>query len=491
MKRFSLDFGPWEPDMALLEGKQAPEARNVIPAKRGYLPMRGLAPMPTPAVAGRVTDAICLKIFNDDLHFFACTDSAIYHLESGAWASSLSGQSGTGTHIVAFGTDCYALFGGALYKSQTNQGATTFSAVSDAPSGEAMGIIRDFLVIGCLSDAPNGIQWSAIDNPDSWPTPGTDAAQAVQSDTQSFPEGGRVMAIVGGISGSAGGAGDGLIFLEQSIMRAVYVGSPLIFQFDSVDRQHGTRSPLSPVVIGTSCVFLADDGWRITDGTGSKNLGSERVDAWFSRECDLTRRHEVRGAHDAAKRLAIWSFPSATAPAGVHDRLLIYNYALDLWSYAVADTECLMPAFQPGLTLEDLDAYGSLDNLPFTSLDDPAIRPGCFTLMAFNPQHKICTFNGPAPEAIIETGEFGGQRMMLHGLRPLVDSAEARAAPLYRSRQMDAMRAAAPETRQNREGICHQHISAAYFAARIRIPQNSEWTHAVGVEALYEEEGGL
>ena len=93
--------------------------------------------------------------------------------------------------------------------------------------------------------------------------------------------------------------------------------------------------------------------------------------------------------------------------------------------------------------------------------------------------------------AVLETGEFGGQRMMLHGLRPLVDSAEARALPLYRTRQMDAMRVTGRETRQNREGICHQHISASYFAARVRIPENVNWTHAVGVEALYEEEGGL
>ena len=31
----TLEFGPWEPDAALLAGQQAPEARNVIPAKRG------------------------------------------------------------------------------------------------------------------------------------------------------------------------------------------------------------------------------------------------------------------------------------------------------------------------------------------------------------------------------------------------------------------------------------------------------------------------
>ena len=42
--RVKLDFGAWEPDAALLDGGHAPEARNVIPARRGYRPMHGLAP---------------------------------------------------------------------------------------------------------------------------------------------------------------------------------------------------------------------------------------------------------------------------------------------------------------------------------------------------------------------------------------------------------------------------------------------------------------
>lgn len=493
LKRFTLEFGAWEPDAALLEGKQAPEAKNIIPARRGYVPMKGLAPMPPAALPGAVTAACSLRLFNDSLHFFACTADSIFHLENGAWNEAASGSEGDGSNaeILVFGENVYALFGGALCKAAESGGSVSFSEVSDAAGGETMGILRDFLVLGRTADGPNCIRWSAINAPESWPTPGTDAAQAVQADMQAFPEGGRVQAIVGGIAGSAGGAGDGLIFLEQAIMRASYVGAPLVFQFDSVDRQHGCAAPRSPVVIGTSCVFLADDGWRITDGSGSKSLGAERIDAWFFRECASSRKHEVRGAHDTRQRLAFWSFASERAPAGLHDRLLMYNYILDQWTYAEVDTECLFPAWQPGFTLEELDQFGSLDALPFASLDDPALRPGSLSLMAFNGSHKLCAFNGPELPAVLETGEFGGQRMMLHGLRPLVDSAEALALPLYRTRQMDAERKAGQETRQNREGICHQHISASYFAALVNIPGNVNWSHAVGVEALYEEEGGM
>jgi hypothetical protein len=42
-----------------------------------------------------------------------------------------------------------------------------------------------------------------------------------------------------------------------------------------------------------------------------------------------------------------------------------------------------------------------------------------------------------------------------------------------------------------RDGVCYQHLSTVYLAARVRVPAGQNWKAAVGVEALVELEGGM
>ncbi|HIU18277.1 MAG TPA: hypothetical protein IAB01_07495 [Candidatus Avidesulfovibrio excrementigallinarum] len=482
-----LAFGPWEPDAALLDGRQAPEARNVVPGRRGYRPLHGLSPQVYPALDSQVRAGFSLKGTDGSLLTLAATDSAIYALENGVWTSRYSGSAASPTRAFAeYGPAVYALFGTQLLKSAVTTGnAEPFAPVEGAPAAEVLGVIRDFVVLGRLSQSLNGIRWSGLDRPDEWPEPGSNDAQYIQSDMQIFPSGGRVQAIVGGVGGV-----DGLIFLERAIQRATYVGSPYIFQFDVVDRAGGCLAPASPVVCGNVCLYLAEDGWRMTDGASVKSIGVERVDDWFFQHCATDRTGEVRGVHDPENRIALWTFPSDAAPAGVCDRILLYNYAADRWSWGEIATETVFPDYTRGLTLEELDAFGPLDSLPFASLDVAALQNGRQTLSAFNAGHQLAGFNGDTLEAVIDTAEQGGSRMMVHGLRPLVDSGAAQALPVFRNRQMDARRFGVC-TKQQRDGVCCQHLSTVYLAARVNIPAGEPWSHAVGVEALTEPEGGL
>ena len=80
--------------------------------------------------------------------------------------------------------------------------------------------------------------------------------------------------------------------------------------------------------------------------------------------------------------------------------------------------------------------------------------------------------------------------MFVHGFRPLVDSGKAEALPIYRSRQQDA-RKGGKYTKQQRDGVCYQHLSTVYLAARVKVPAGEAWRSAVGVEALVEMEGGM
>ena len=77
-----------------------------------------------------------------------------------------------------------------------------------------MAIVKEFLVLGDLTGNRQRIQWSAMDDADTWPETGTDDAAAKQSDYQHFPEGGRVMAVMGAV-----GQTDGIVFLERAVQR--------------------------------------------------------------------------------------------------------------------------------------------------------------------------------------------------------------------------------------------------------------------------------
>lgn len=482
MNIVTVEFGPWEPDAALLNGQQAPEARNVIPMKRGYAPIPTLTPL-TPSLGSAALEVFASKAMDDTLVTAAATSSGIRMLEAGAWVTRYSGTPVSDNRYFAqYGDAIYATFGNVLLK-QTTPG-TAFSAVSGAPTGEILSVIRDFLVLGRVGGTDNEIRWSGIDRPDSWPAPGSNTAQYEQSDNQVFPEGGRVMAIVGGVGGT-----DGIVFLERAIQRMTYVGTPYIFQFDPIDREFGLRAEKSAVVCGGLCCYLSGDGWRMTDGASVKNIGAERVDDWFFDRCDLSRIGEVKGAHDPQKRLAAWSFPSSAAPAGVHDTLLIYSYALDKWSYSRIKCECVYSDWARGVTLDELDSYGDLDDLPFDSLDSEALKAGGRALGAVTTGHKLGSFSGPVAEAIIDTAEAGGKRMMVHGFRPLVDGGNAEALPIWRILQMNG-RQAGEYSQQMRDGVCYQHISCDYVSARVKLPFGEGWTRALGVEALVEEEGG-
>ena len=509
--RTMLEFGAWEPDAALLNGMQAPEACNVIPEKRGYRPVPAMNTGKYDALPGAALEVFSSKDMDDDLTTLAATAGGIYALEFDedlqklVWAQRYDLPTATSDiYFARYGDAAYALYGSALLKQAA--AGTDFEPVNtasgydyDAPAGAVMGTIRDFLVIGRLGSNPGAIRWSGIDRPDEWPTPGTNAAQYIQSDIQVFPVGGKVMSIVGAVGGV-----DGLIFMERAIHRATYVGPPYIMQFDPVDHEQGTIAEKSPVVCGTMCFYLSEDGWKVTDGASVRPIGNGRVDRWFFSQCAPDRIREVRGVHDSAHRLAVWSFPTTGAPAGTHDLLLIYSYTLDKWSYAQCSVECLFSDYSRGVTLEELDALmpqavpvsmGGIDTpkppRPFDSMDSDSLKNGMRILGCVDTSHKMGAFTGSPMQAVIETAEHGGARMMVHGLRPLVDCGNAQARPIWRVVQRNQRSYGNYTMQSRRDGICYQHLSCDYVAAGVLIPEGEEWHHAVAVEGVIEEEGGL
>ena len=495
MTKQKLEFGSWEPDAAIYQGMQACEACNVLPMKRGYRPMASLAYDDfIEAAPGRVLAALSAKFVPDEVSTIIATHDGIYSLENKKWVRKYSGTAvNDNRQLCLYGSDVYCIFGRTLVRATTDASIVgNFTAVSGAPAGELLCVVQDFLVIGRTRDNEAGIHWSAIDDPTTWPAVGSDDAQFKQSDVQIFPEGGKVQAIVGGLSAGI----TGLVFLERGVQLMTYTGSPYIFQFSPLERSRGLLSSKSPVVAGGFCIYLSEDGWRITDGSSVKSIGDERVDRWFFSRCASDRLTDVVGVHDINNRVIWWAFASQGCADDVYDSVLIYNYAQDRWAWGKMAIEFMFSDFARGISLDDLDRYKdaqgrpNIDALPFTSLDVPSLKPGQAVLGGFTADHRLGAFQGKNLEAIVTTSEIGGDRMMVHGLRPIVDCGNAQAAPIYRSREMDLQKVG-KLTKQQRDGVCYQHVSTVYLSAQVVIPAGIVWNSVVGVEALVEPEGGM
>ncbi|MDL2285710.1 hypothetical protein LJB93_03090, partial [Desulfovibrio sp. OttesenSCG-928-F07] len=339
--------------------------------------------------------------------------------------------------------------------------------------------------LGNLSAYPNAVRWSAIDNPLDWPEPGSNDAQYKQADIQIFPGGGAVQAIATGMS-----AYEGLVFCETSIYRAQYVGSPYIFQFTAVDKNRGTIAPRSVIQASNYVYFLSEDGFYATDGAQVRNIGLERVNLWWRDNSDENRRHETMAVYNPVAGVVAWAFASSSCPPDRFDRLMIFHPELNRFSLVYQDVELIYTDASRGLTLEDLDAYGPLDELTF-SLDSKGLKGGVAVLGAFNIEHKTVLFAGKAREAALETVEKGGTGMFIHGVRPIIDGAEASVVLLHRNFQKDTLQVLNCAAPSKRDGIAYGRCSTRYARAQVHIPAGVDWTHAQGVEVYYEEEGNI
>jgi hypothetical protein len=482
-----VPFAPWEPDRALLGGKHAPEAQGVLPSIAGYVPWPSFWPEPnTPPLPGTFRGAVSLHDVNGIPMLLAGTDNGLYHLYNHEWVELGNGY-GTAERwdFARYGNTLIAVNGANTPQYATLQegGITEFAPIETAPAASSVEIVREFVMLGGVDKTK--VRWSAIGNPLDWPEPGSNDAQYKLSDEQDFPDTGSAVAVSGALSGL-----DVVIFTERAIHRGTFVGAPYFFQFEILDKGRGTIAPASVVTGSNVIYFLAEEGFFATNGAELKNIGIERINAWFRAESEDSRRHETRGALDPISGIVFWTFAGTGSGEGYHNRMLAYHPALDQWSYAKVDTAGIYAGFSLGYTLEDLDAIGPLDDLPL-SLDSRAWKGGVPCLSAYSPDMRLGRFLGAPLAADIGTAETGGERMLVHGIRPLIDGAQASVTLLFRDFQHNPCRSVecAPISAFN--GVSYTHVSTRYARAVIHVPAGKNWSHAIGCDVLTEKEGAI
>src|SRR5262249_27044852 len=233
---------------------------------------------------------------------------------------------------------------------------SNFAALSGSPPrARYVTVVGDFAVLGCLSTNDRKVRNSAINDATGW-TVGTNLC-----DEQEFPDGGRVTGIAGGEFG--------WILQEKSIRKMdFHAGADIAFSFERVEREHGAAAGYSVVSTINAVFFLSDDGFYAFGANGLVPIGAQRVNKWFQQNSDTAPFFSVVAFADPYAPRIAWAFFNA-ASSTTFDRLLIYDWQLDRWSYGEVSAQFWATSVTTGLTLEGLDIYGSIDTGVPYSLD--------------------------------------------------------------------------------------------------------------------------
>jgi hypothetical protein len=465
-----IKFGEWLPDLPEFNNPGLVEAKNCIPVDDSY------TDFPALAVSGSALAAAPLGAFAaiDDSgipEIYAGTATALYERTGTSWTSRSASAMAASSYwrFAQFDARVFATDAIDRVQYKTIGAAANFTALTVAPFARQIGVINRFLFLGDLDQGAGQIsymvQWSTINNPLDWPTPGGALALAGQAGQQ------VLQAEAGAVTAISGGQFWGLILQKRAITRFTYVGGDQVFQIDNVDRTHGCWAPQSHVQIGNLSYFMAHDGFYVTDGQQVKPIGDGKVDRWVTNRLNQGLLEKMTAGVDWANKCIYWSFPTVdTTP----DTILIYSLTKNRFSWAEQDTQLVFSSYSEAVTLEGLDAlYATLEDIGI-SLDSSVWQGGVPTIMGFSAS-KLATFTGASEDATFETAErdenpFG--RIFVRGVRPLVTGSPTAVtvALAARDTQDNSSRVFGSETtRTTRTGVCDFRQQARFLSSRLTL----------------------
>lgn len=466
----TITFKDWLPDQPELNNPGLTDAKNCLPVSGTY---ESFAPLVNSgdALANRPLGAIeiYLPASNTRYVYAGQTTSAQQQLVAlGTWTnvSSATYNAATTWEFVQFNELVFATNYANVPQYQT-VGAASFTAAAvtgQAPRARRIARVHQFIVLGDTNDTANGarpyrIQWSSIDAPTDWPTPGSATAIAAQAGEQFLDSSwGPVNAIT---------TGDqfGIVMQRGGLNRMTYVGGNVVFQFDKIAGAMGLFLPHSVVEVNGVWYYLSEAGVCATDGVSGVFLGYGKVDKTFFNTAVLASFEErVYGAVDPKRKLIKWCFP--TTAGGTPDRLLILNYEEKRFSYATQTCNCLVSA--PG------DA------------DTPRY------IRAFDETHRVAKFTGTPGTAILTTGEMEPNPAgfsSVQGIKPLVDVTlnACTVAIGSRNNRTDAVSYTSEITANSRTGFANFRTEAKYHRARLTIA--GTFNAAQGIEYQADASG--
>jgi hypothetical protein len=370
--------------------------------------------------------------------------------------------------FTQFGNVLIAANGGNRLQGYNLNSSSTFQDLAaDAPQSRYVTVVRDFVVSAYVNSStvyPYRVQWSALGDESSWANSAT-----TQADFQDIPDGGSIVGITGGEYG--------LVFMDRSIHRMSYIGSPLVFQFDNISRNLGCYEANSIVQYGGTSFFLADDGFYACDGQQVLPIGNEKVNRYFYNDVDEGLLNLMSAAIDPFRKLVIWAY--ASQASATVDKLLIYNYQTNRWTSGTTDASRIASSSTPSFDLEGMDVFGTLEQIQ--SSFDSRVWLGGKMQFAGVKNTKIITFSGNNNTAYIETGdiEMPGTTSAITLAKPIVDGGSG-SVSLFSRRLLSEQVVFGSQTAANSENRVSLRGVGRYH--RLQLTPTGAWTNAVGLD---------
>ena len=475
-----LLFGPWTPDIPALGNPGTSDAKNVIPASKGYRPFRAINAY-SGALTARCQGAWGGKDNAGTSHAYSGDATKLYLLNGSTWddATRLAGgaystPADAQWRFVKYGTAVIAVNGADAPQSITIASGTNFAALGGSPpTSKHIAVVREFVVMGNITSAQNRVQWSSSNNAAAWTTGVNEANQ------QDIPDGGLVQAIIGGEVG--------YVFQERQITRMIRVPAPITFQFDTVEENRGVLAPYSVVKVGGGVFYLGQDGFYLFNGVESIPIGENQVDETFFNEVNSDAYDRITAAVDPVNKLVVVAYP--TGGGGEPNKILLWHWPEKRWSYVVQNVQILFNFFSLGVGLDSIS--GTLEGQTL-SFDSAAYQGGNQSLGAFNTDKKLSFFDGQVLEATVTTGE--GQlnqtgRTQVQEVTPLIDTSAALVSMGRRETQSGTVTYGSASS-QRSTGICPVRSTGRFHRARVTVPAGSTWTYAEGVDVVKAAKAG-
>ena len=395
-----ISFGEWLPDLPALNNPGMVSVVNAVPSATSYLQ----APGPEflgGALNGRALSAHwAIGSGGGTTGVFAGTPTTLYRKNAtGGWDDVSKTGSYTGVNrweMASFGHRLIAVSGTDVPQYYDVGVSAAFADLPNAPTATAVGLVRDFVVLGDISTlGENFIQWSGFNNSESW-----SPSKTTQSDFQPLSsEGGKVQSIV---SGSVGH-----IFLENSVYRMEYIGPPRIFKLDEISPGRGTLAPQSTARVGPYIFYCDVAGfYRLDTRNGEFTaIGQNKVDRFLRAKVPPSCALTMQAAVDPRRKLIVWAFcTSEGAPS--FSNMAAYNYELDRWTMFDVASDCISLLPTPSASLDELDTFFTegIDAQAF-SVDSDLFSGGALIFSMFGPAHTFGTLTGPPLTAKFVTAE--------------------------------------------------------------------------------------
>ena len=461
-----INLGEWTPDQPGISGSLT-TATNVVPQQVGY------GPFPEAAVYSSAASQPLLSsfagVYGNTLVLFAGGATKLFKFND--LTTALTDVSKAGSYTSTDGWE-FAQFGNIVIAANNEDklqawnltSSTAFADLSpNAPVAKFVTVVRDFVVSANIGSGtnPSKVQWSDLNDETDW-LPGPTS----QSDFQEMSDGGNITGLTGGEFG--------LVLMERAIARMTYSGSPYFFQFDIISRGLGCIESGSVAQYGSTTFFLSDNGFYSCNGQTLEPIGAEKVDRFFLDDADQAALSQMSATIDPLRKLVVWEYRNNNQQNG----LLIYNWQVKRWSYAVTDADYLSTAATPALTLEALDAFGTVDSIT-TSFDSRVWVGGKATLAGIRGS-SIITFTGGNYNAEIATGDIElSQNSLVGVVKPIVNQGSCNAQIASRRSLNDDVIYSATSI-QNADGRCPVRSAGRFH--RIKLLPTGDWTAAVGMD---------